>query len=267
MEVLGLLAGVGRLPVEVARSARKLGYQVVVIGVVPGVEAALRETADFYYEIHIGKLGKILAALKKHQVSKATMIGKVTKEILYSAGAVLPDWRAVRLLTALPDRRDDTIMNALVHELETENIEVMDQTILLKPLLPEAGVLSKRQPTQKEWADIDFGFLMAKEIGRLDIGQTVVVQNKAVLAVEAIEGTDACIRRGGKLGQAVVVVKTEKPQQDKRFDIPCIGTDTIQAMLESGAAGIAIEAGRTFLAEREETLALVDKYGLFLVVK
>ena len=267
METLGLLSGIGHLPVDVAQSAKAMGYRVVAIGVVPGVDPGLSASVDAYYDIHIGKLGKIINTLKKNQVTKVTMIGKVTKEILYSEGAIIPDFRAIKLLTSLPDRKDDTIMNAIVKELEEEKMAVMDQTLLIQPLLPAPGVLSKRKPTAEELEDIEFGFQVAKEIGRLDIGQTVVVKNKAVMAVEAIEGTDACILRGGTLGKGVIVAKTAKPAQDNRFDMPSVGMRTIESMIAAGAAGIVMEAGRTLLVERERTLALADEHDMFVVAR
>lgn len=267
METLGLLSGIGHLPVDVAQSAKAMGYRVIAIGVVPGVDPGLAASVDAYYDIHIGKLGKIINTLKKNQVTKVTMIGKVTKEILYSEGAIIPDFRAIKLLTSLPDRKDDTIMNAIVKELEEEKMAVMDQTLLIQPLLPAPGVLSKRKPTADELEDIEFGFQVAKEIGRLDIGQTVVVKNKAVMAVEAIEGTDACILRGGTLGKGVIVAKTAKPAQDNRFDMPSVGVRTIESMIAAGAAGIVMEAGRTLLVERERTLALADEHNMFVVAR
>lgn len=267
MQTLGILSGIGHLPVELAYSAKALGYKVIVIAVVPGVDKELAEVADIYYDIHIGKLGKIFDTLQKNNVSRVSMIGKVTKEILYSEGAIVPDWKAVRLLASLPNRKDDTIMNAIVVELQKLGIEVMDQTLLIQPLLPEAGVLSKRQPTAEELADMEFGFEVAKAIGGLDIGQTVVVKDKAVMAVEAIEGTDACILRGGTLGKGVIVAKTAKPAQDNRFDMPSVGVQTIQSMVAAGAAGIVMEAGRTLLVDRQKALALADAHNMVVVAR
>ena len=266
METLGLLAGIGHLPVDVAKSAKKLGYKVAAIAVVPETDPELPENADVFYDINVGKLGKIIKTLKQHNVKNVTMIGKVTKEVLYKNGAIVPDLTAIRLLASLPDRKDDTIMNALVKLVEGEGMHVMDQSELIKPLLPEPGVLTKRKPTEQEWEDMRFGFRMAKELGRLDIGQTVVVKNRAVMALEAIEGTDACILRGGFLGKGgVIVAKTAKPAQDKRFDIPSVGTDTLTSMIHAGASGIVIEAGRTLLVDRERTLAMADEKGITVV--
>lgn len=158
-------------------------------------------------------------------------------------------------------------MNAIVKELEGEGIKVMDQTLLIQPLLPPPGVLTQRMPTEAEVADMDFGFAMAKEIGRLDIGQTVVVKDRALMAVEAIEGTDACILRGGTLGKGVIVAKTAKPAQDNRFDMPSIGTKTMESMIAAGATGLVIEAGRTLLVEKEKTLALADAHNITIVAR
>ena len=195
----------------------------MAIGLVPGTHEDLPGEADAFYAINIGKVGRIFKTLQKEGVDEVTMIGKVTKEILYSGGVLVPDWQAIKILMSLPDRHDDTIMNALVAKLESLGIHVMDQTLFLKDLMPQEGVLSKRKPTREEWEDMQYGFAMAKKIGGLDIGQTVVVKNKAIMAVEAIEGTDACILRGGKLGKKAIVAKTAKPAQDNRFDMPGVG--------------------------------------------
>ena len=268
MEILGILAGVGHLPVEVAQAAKSLGYKVIAVGLVPGVDEELPKAVDQYFAINVGKVGKIISTLKKNNVTKVTMIGKVTKEVLYKVGGIVPDLRAIKLLAGLPNRKDDTIMNAIVEEIESEGMEVMDQTVLIKPLLPEAGVLTKRKPTEAELADMEFGFKMAKAIGGLDIGQTVVVKNRAVMAVEAIEGTDACILRGGYLGKGgVIVAKTAKPSQDQRFDIPGFGTKTMESMIIAGATGIVIEAGNTLIVERAKTVAMADEHNITILVK
>lgn len=266
METLGILAGIGHLPVDVARSAKMLGYKIVAVAVVPNTDPELPEYADVFYSINIGKAGKILSTLKNHDVKNVTMIGKVTKEVLYKDGMVLPDLTTIRLLASLPDRKDDTIMNALVKLVEEEGMKVMDQTILIQPLLPAPGVLTKRRPTEEEWEDMKFGFRMAKELGRLDVGQTVVVKKRAVMALEAIEGTDACILRGGFLGRGgVIVAKTAKPAQDNRFDMPSVGTKTLDSMIHAGATGLVIEAGHTLLVDRQRTLTLADEKNMTIV--
>ena len=266
METLGLLAGIGHLPVDVAQSARALGYKVVAIAVVADTDPELPDNADVFYTINVGKVGKILQTLKRHDVKNVTMIGKVTKEVLYKNGVVVPDLTTIRVLASLPDRKDDTIMNAIVKLIEDAGMHVMDQTQLIQPLLPEAGVLTQRQPTEQEWKDMQFGFRMAKELGRLDIGQTVVVKNQAVMALEAIEGTDACILRGGFLGKGgVIVAKTAKPAQDNRFDMPSVGPITLTSMIHAGATGIVLEAGRTLLVDRKRTLAMAEENGITIV--
>lgn len=266
-KILGILAGVGHLPVDLVNGAKASGYKTVVVGVVPGLDRELSEVADVFYSTHIGKLGKILDILKDNKVQVATMIGKVTKEVLYSEGAIVPDWQAIKLFASLQDRHDDTIMQALVEKLTSRGIEVIDQTIFLKALMPAAGVLSKRKPTAEEMLDMEYGFDMAKKIGGLDIGQTVVVKNKAIMAVEAIEGTDKCILRGGSLGKNVIVAKTAKPAQDNRFDVPSVGVKTIESMIAAGAVGIVMEAGKTLLVEREEALALANQHNITVVAK
>ena len=233
---------------------------------VPETDPELPENADVFYTINVGKVGKILQTLKQNDVKNVTMIGKVTKEVLYKTGVVIPDLTTIRVLASLPDRKDDTIMNAIVKLIEDAGMHVMDQTVLVRPLLPEPGVLTKRKPTEQEWKDMQFGFRMAKELGRLDIGQTVVVKNQAVMALEAIEGTDACILRGGKLaGSGAVVAKVAKPAQDSRFDVPTVGLKTLQMMVEVKAKALVIEADATLLAERADVIALAEAHDITIV--
>ncbi len=262
MKRLGLLAGVGNLPVEFMRAAQKQGYAVVVISLLKGTAPELKEEADVYYEINVAKLDKVIKTLVKEQALEVTMIGKVTKEVLFQ-GLNFPDMRALKLLNRLRNREDDTIMLAIVEELAKDGITVADQTSFLQAIMPEEGILSKRKPTKEEWEDIEFGFHIAKEMGALDIGQTVVVKHKAVMAIEAIEGTDACILRGGKLGRGnSVVVKVAKPNQDVRFDVPAVGKKTIESMIESGCSVLAMEAKRTLFVEQEAVLKLAAKHNI-----
>ena len=263
---IGLLAGVGFLPVDFARAAQGMGFHITAVALVSGVEPALKEHVDEYYEISAGKLDKIIKTLKKENVTTITMLGKVTKEVLYKGFGL--DFRALKLLFSLPNRNDDTIMTAIVNELLKEGITTMDQTQMISILMPDSGQLSKRIPTAEEEKDIEYGYKMALEIGRLDIGQTVVVKNQAIMAVEAIEGTDACIKRGGLLGgEGVVVAKTAKPQQDDRFDVPSVGLDTIKSMIEVGAKVLVIEAGHTLFAQKEDAVALADEHGIAIVAR
>ena len=265
MKTIGLLAGVGRLPVEFARAARGMGFHVIGIGVLPEVDPELPQWVEYYEHIHIAKLDRIFKLLKNRQINQVTLLGKVNKELVY-AHRVLPDFRVLKIFARLKNFSDDTVTLALVDELAGEGITVLDQTELLRPLMPQAGVLTKRQPTTEELADMRFGLDMAKKVGGLDIGQTVVVKNRAVMAVEAIEGTDACIRRGGALGRGgVTVAKMAKPRQDMRFDVPGIGPDTIDSMIEAGAVALVIEAGRTLVVDRENVVERADKNGITIV--
>lgn len=265
MEKVGLLAGVGRLPVEVAKAARAKGYEVCCVKLLPQCDEELDSCTAVCEAISIAKLDKIFKFLKKHEVKNVTMIGKVTKELLF-AKKVLPDFRMMKVLMSLPDRKDDTIMLAFVRELRKEGMEVFDQTALLHTLMPHHGTLTKLEPTEAQRRDMEYGFRVAKELGRLDIGQTVVVKDLAVMALEAIEGTDACIARGGQLARGgAVVVKVAKPQQDSRFDVPTVGEDTLRGMIAVGAKALAIEADRTLVVYRERVAALADANGITIV--
>ncbi len=267
METIGLLAGIGTLPVEFIEAVKMQGYRVVCIAVTPGIEPKLSEIADVYYDISAFKLDKVIKTLVKEEVKEVTMIGKVTKEWLYKSHT-LPDLRALKLLNKLRKMnfKDDTITLAIVDELAKDGISVLDQTKYLKPLMPGPQVFTKKKPTDAEMADVLFGFETAKAIGAIDLGQTVVVKGQAVMAVEAIEGTDACIKRGGTLARGgAVVVKTAKPQQDTRFDMPAVGLTTLRSMEESGCTVLAIEAYRTLFAEKEQVLAEANKKGIVIL--
>jgi len=265
MKTIGLIAGIGRLPVEFARAARGMGFTVVAVGVVPAVDPDLAGAANCYEQIPVGELDRVIQYLKGAGAAEVTMLGKVTKEVLFS-GAVRPDARALKLLSSLPNQKDDTILLALVREFMSEGMGILDQTALIRQLMPAPGVLTKRQPTEAEEGDMTFGFQMAKAIGGLDIGQTVVVKNRAVMAVEAIEGTDACIRRGGELGRGgVTVAKVAKPNQDMRFDVPAVGLDTLQTMIAAGAAALVLEANKTLLVDKENVIRLADENGITIV--
>lgn len=268
MARLGLLAGVGTLPFEFVQTAKKQGHEIVCIAVVPDVDTRLRSYSDKYFEINVFKLNKILKTLCEANVKEVTMLGKVTKEYLYKRKLVIPDLRTVKLLNKLRklDFKDDTIMLALVDELEGSGLKVMDQTKYLKPLMPPPQIFTHAMPSEEQMDDIAFGFKTAKLIGQMDMGQTVVVKDKAVMAVEAIEGTDACIRRGGKLaGKGAVVVKVAKPNQDPRFDVPAVGLDTLNAMIETKCKVLAIEAEKTLFVDRFDVMDKADEYDIVIV--
>ena len=265
MERIGLLAGAGKLPVECTLAAKKHVYEVYAIALLPNADKELKEVAPHYEEISIGQLDTLIKYLQANDLKKVTMIGKVTKELLFS-GEIEADARALQLIMMLPDRNDDTIMMAFIRELAKAGAEAFDQTILIRSLMPSRGRLSAREPSEAERKDMEFGFRMAKELGRLDVGQTVVVKDLAVMALEAIEGTDACIKRGGELARGgAVVVKVAKPAQDDRFDVPTVGLETLKTMIASGCKALAIEASKTLLVEREEFIKLADEKGIAIV--
>lgn len=265
MEKIGLLAGIGGLPVEFVRAAKGMGVSVFTVGLVEGVAEELKKESTCFAEISVGCLEQVISFLKENGISKVTMLGKVTKELMFG-GKVTMDQRMQKLLAALSDRSDDALMLAFIRELAIEGISVFDQTEWVRFLMPPKGLLTKRAPDEREQADMVFGFEMAKAIGGLDIGQTVVVKDLAVLAVEAIEGTDACILRGGALGAGqAVVVKVAKPQQDARFDVPAVGVKTLESMLDVGAKALAIEAGRTLLVDREKVIQIADENGITIL--
>ena len=265
MKKIGLIAGVGRLPVEFARAARGMGVHVIGVGVLPEVDPELSQVTHTYENINIAKLDRIFKVFKREKVTEITLLGKITKELVY-AHREMPDLRVLKIFSRIKNFSDDTLTLALVEELAAEGITVLDQTELLRPLMPEPGVLTKRKPTDAELADMRFGLDMARKIGGLDIGQTVVVKNRAIMAVEAIEGTDACIRRGGQLGRGgVTVAKSAKPKQDMRFDVPGVGPDTLDSMIEAGAVALVIEAEKTLVVDRETMVNKANQHGITIV--
>jgi hypothetical protein len=262
---LGLIAGSGELPVAVAAEARAAGYTVIAIGLEPLADKALASVADEIQWINVGKLGAIIDVLKKSGVKEAVMAGKVPKSLLYKS-RIVPDLRAVRLLFSLKNRSDDSILLAITDELEKEGIKLLNTTDFSAGLLTPEGVLTDNAPSESEWKDIAFGWEIAKEIGRMDIGQTIVVKNMAVMAVEAIEGTDEAIRRGGRLaGKGAVIIKISKPQQDMRFDVPVVGTDTLRAMIDVNARVLAVEAQKSIILDLEKMKKKADKASISII--
>jgi DUF1009 family protein len=265
MKKLGLIAGTGELPMAIASEAKAQGYTVIAIALEPLADKSLSSYVDEIKWVNVGKFGKIIDSLKKYGIKKAVMAGKVPKSLLYKS-KIMPDLRAVKLLFSLKDRSDDSILIAIAKELEKEGINLLDITPFSSGLLTPEGVLTEDGPTEDEWKDIAFGWRIAKEIGRLDIGQTVVVKNQAVMAVEAIEGTDEAIRRGGKLAsKGAVVVKVSKPDQDMRFDVPAVGLDTLKAMVEVGARVLSVEPKSSIILNRDKLIKESKKAGISIV--
>lgn len=265
MAKVGLIAGIGNLPVEFMRAAQHEGYEVVVISVVTEGAPELQAEADAYYQISVFKSDTVIKTFLKEGVTDVTMLGKVTKEHLYKKITTIPDMRTIKLLNRLRNRKDDTIMLAIVEELEKEGLAVADQTKYIRSLMPPVGVMTMRKPTEVEQLDIEFGFTLAKQMGALDIGQTVVVKEQAAMAIEAIEGTDECIKRGGALGrEGAVVVKTAKPNQDVRFDVPAVGMKTLESMITGNCKVLAMEAKRTIFVEQEAVLQKANELGIVI---
>jgi len=260
---VGLIAGRGALPAIAAGALRAAGHRVVAVGFDDETQATLAGLVDEYHGLHLGQVDRLLRAFREAGVASALLLGKVHKARTFSD--FRPDLRAVRIWLSLPDRRDDTILRAVVDELAREGVVVAEAGRWLGSLFAPAGRLSRRSPDHDELADIAFGLRLAREIGRLDVGQTVVVKRLAPVAIEALEGTDLTIRRGGEVaGPGTVVVKAAKPAQDMRFDVPVVGIETARSVVAARAAVLAIEAGRTLFVQREETLALLDAPGVAL---
>ncbi len=265
MKKLGLIAGWGELPKAVAAEAREKGYHVCAAALEPLADPALSSFVDEFRWVNVGKFGTLIEYLKTAGITEAVMAGKVPKSLLYKS-RIIPDFRAVKLLFSLKDRRDDSIMLAITEELQREGIRLLDTVEFSTGLLVSAGVLTSRRPSEAEARDVRFGWDIAKEIGRLDIGQTVVVKGQAVMAVEAIEGTDEAIRRGGQLaGEGAIVVKVSKPQQDMRFDVPVVGLDTLRVMAEIKARVLAVESGKSIILQRDEMVREADRAGISIV--
>jgi UDP-2,3-diacylglucosamine hydrolase len=249
-ERLGLIAGNGRFPIIFADNARKLGYHVSAVAHEGETDPELANHVDRIHWIKIGQLNKLINAFKDDQVHQAVMLGGIKKTHVFTT--VRPDFRTLALATRLALWKDDDILRELAKELEKEGITICESTFGLEGILAEEGLLTTRRPSEKEWEDIRYGWEVAHDIGRLDIGQCVVVKDRVVVAVEAVEGTDEAIKRGGQLAKdGAVVVKRCKPQQDLRFDLPAVGPRTIDIMASVDASVLAVEAGRTILLDRD----------------
>jgi len=261
---VGLIAGNGRFPIIFARTARAEGVRVIAVAHEGETPPELSEHVDAITWIKIGQLDAIIRAFHSHGVRRAVMAGGIRKTALMEYFA--PDERGMRFLSSLSNWSDDAILRGVAAELEGEGIEVVESTLFLQSIVTPEGSLTQRQPNEAQWRDVRYGVAVAKGIGQWDIGQTVVVKNGMVLAVEAIEGTDEALRRGGQLGRGgSVAVKVSKPSQDLRFDVPAVGPDTIPVCSAAGIAVLALEAGKTLLLDREECLRAADGAELIIV--
>ncbi len=265
MKTIGIIAGNGRFPIWVAKEARNEGYRVAVCAIEKEADSSLEKMADSCLWVKIGELKKLVKFFRAEGVHEALMAGKVEKVRLFQEN-VRPDLEMMKVLMKTRDFKDDSLLTGIADYLHGEGIDLMDSTFLIKDALPGAGVLGKKKPSREIAEDIAFGFKMAKAIAGLDIGQTVIVKKKAVIAVEAIEGTDCTIRRGSELAQGgVTVVKVAKPNQDMRFDVPTVGLHTLKELITAKAQAFAFEAGKTILMDREEFVKRADQKGITIV--
>jgi hypothetical protein len=261
---IGLIAGGGQFPRLFVQKARRLGYAVFCVAYVKEADPALREFTDGFTWVHLGQLKRVAGFFHKHGVKDAVMLGTIQKTRMFTD--VRPDLKAIRLMAGMRHSHDDFVLTTFAGFLESEGIHLRPSTFLLPELLADPGYWTKRKPTAGERTDIELGFQIAKEIGGRDIGQCVVIGGGSVLAVEAIDGTDETIRRGGRLGKrGSVVVKTCKPNQDTRFDVPAVGAETVRTMIEAGATALCVEAGATVVFDREAMIRSANRAGLSIV--
>ncbi len=264
MSSIGLIAGGGQFPLLFTEAAQKKGRRVVAVAHVSETLPELEQKVDVACWVKLGQLGKIIKFFKKEGVQEAVFAGTITKTRIFKD--VLPDLKGLTLWNKIDKRLDDAILRAVAQTLEEEGIKIMASTCYLDHLFFPKGVLSKKKPSVEQMEDIRFGWSIAKEIGKLDIGQCVVVRDRSVLAIEAIEGTDAAIRRGGNLSSSgAVVVKLKKPNQDFRFDLPATGDQTIKTLQEVKGAVLAVEAGQSLLFDKEAMIKAADKAGIVVV--
>ncbi|WP_446009699.1 LpxI family protein [Candidatus Electrothrix sp.] len=261
---IGLIAGGGQFPLLFTEAAQKQGRQVVAICHQNETAAELEQVTDVSCWVKLGQLGRIIRFFHEQGVRETVFCGTITKTRMF--WDVLPDLKGLSLWNKIDKRLDDAILRAVAGALEGEGIKVLASTCYLDHLFFPKGILGEKKPSKEQWADICFGWRIARDIGRLDIGQCVVVREGAVLAVEAIEGTDAAIQRGGELaGSGAVVVKVKKPGQDFRFDLPATGTRTIETLSSVKGAVLAVEAAQSLLFDREAMIAAANKAGIVVV--
>lgn len=260
----GLIAGNGSFPFLVVEGARRQGASLCVVAIREETDKRIEETAEKVIWVGIGQLGKMIKFFKSEGVEKVIMAGQV-KHVQIFSGA-FPDLRMAKMLWNLPKRNTDSLIGGIADELAKEGIELIDSTYFIHDRLAPEGILSKRAPDKNEQENIEYGLIIANEIARLDLGQTIVVRAKACVAVEAMEGTDATIKRAGELARGkLTVVKVAKPNQDMRFDVPVVGVPTVKTMIEAGATCLCLNAGKTLIFDREEMLKLANDKKISVV--
>lgn len=260
----GLIAGNGQFPFLVVAGAKRQGAKLVVVAIREETDKRIEEVSDKVIWVGIGKLGKMISFFKQEGVEKAMMAGQV-KHVQIFSGA-LPDLKMMKMLWNLPQRNTDALIGGIADTMANEGIELIDSTYFIEDHLAEEGILTKRSPNDDEQENIEYGLKIANEIARLDLGQTIVVRAKACVAIEAMEGTDAVIKRAGELAKGkLTVVKVAKPNQDMRFDVPVVGVPTIETMIAAGANCLCLNAGKTLIFEREKMLGLANKHKICVI--
>jgi len=261
----GLIAGNGRFPELALESARRLGHDVTVIAIQEEASPSVEALAPRCYWISLGQLGKLIDILKKEGISEVVMCGQVKHAKIFSS--IVPDWRLVKLLATLPSRNTDGLIGGVIKVLEDEGIHLADSTALLKPMLATAGAMTKRKPAKDETTDIAYGRRVADALAGFDVGQSVAICERACVALEAMEGTDAMLRRAAGLvnGRRLSLVKVARRREHLLFDVPVVGLGTIPVMRETGTTVLAVEAGRTLLLDREEMLEQADRADISIV--
>lgn len=269
---IGLLAGWGRFPVMFAEAVRTQGLPLIALGIDGMYPPELPTLCDHFETVSLARLGRAIRYFRRQRVDRIVMAGKVDKRVLFHPLRVLkllPDWRTIHMWYryARANKSDDTLLLAVIQEFERDGLKFASALDFCPELLVKHGFLTHRQPSPSQWKDIHYGWEIAKQMGGLDVGQTVVLNDTAVIAVEAIEGTDECIRRAGRLCRrgGLTVVKVAKPQQDRRFDVPTVGIQTIETMSEAGARCLAVEAGQTILLDESEVVRRADRLGIAIV--
>ena len=261
---IGLIAGAGDIPVYFAQKARESGLRIVSVAFTDEIEAGLKPFVEKSYSIGLAKSGKILKTLEDEKIKEVLIVGKVEKKMIFKPQ--LFDLETLKLILSFRTHQDKTVMLKIIDEIENRGFKVLDQMEYMKELYPDKGVLTRRQPTSKEMEDIEFGLPIARYMADQEIGQTILVKNKTVIAVEAVEGTDPTIQRGCKLGQeGCGVIKVSRTNQDYRFDSPGIGLQTLERMIEGKASVVAIEAGRIMIVDRDKVIEQADRAGISIV--
>lgn len=261
---LGLIAGNGKFPFLVLEGAKRAGASVAVAAIREETDPSIEQLADCLTWVGIGQLGKMLRFFKEEGVDKAIMAGQVKHVQIFSRA--IPDVRMLKMLLRLPRRNTDALIGAVANELASEGIELIDSTFFLKDQLPQTGTLTKRAPDEREQSDVEYGLEIARGIAGMDLGQTIVVRDRACVAIEAMEGTDAVIHRAGELVRGrLTVVKIAKPDQDMRFDVPVVGVPTIDAMKQAGATCLCLSAGKTLMFDGADMINLANKNKIAIV--